>query len=73
MFCCASKSIQYFFTDLTGFKWTVNYYDTNITAIVNNNMKIKNHLQLVKAGTAIRQIYGHPLFANKLGNLVRVS
>lgn len=61
------------FSDITGYKWTVNYYDGNITAIVNHNMKIKDHNRLVKAGDAIRKIYSPTKFQDKIGTLVRVS
>lgn len=59
-------------SDLSGYTWTVNYFDENVTALVNHNMKITDQKEMVKAGNAIRKIYTPTTFKNQFGHLIKV-
>lgn len=61
------------FLGTAAYNWNVKYFDGNISALVNHNMKITNQDGLVKAGNAIRKIYSATTLENKPGSLIRVS
>lgn len=61
------------FSDLSGYKWCVKHFDENVTALVNNNMKMKDPVKMAKAGKAIRSLYTTTTFNDRFGGLVRVS
>lgn len=57
--------------DLESFQWTASWLDTNLTALVNGNMRINDTDEKVEVGDAIRKIYTNDSFQNNIGDAVQ--
>ncbi|XP_028149429.2 venom carboxylesterase-6 isoform X1 [Diabrotica virgifera virgifera] len=56
--------------DPESFKWTARALDSNLSLLVNDNMRIEDASQKQTVGAAIRQVYTDGLFIDKIGNAV---